>query len=197
MAYISVEFAGQKSFGGYLRIDNGAQIQLFDGLIIPVETGTHYLSFSSQTAVQRNLTKANVALGNYRTALWAEKDSVDGSVTQSFDENDVLFLTVVSDDSGHILDAPEFTMREFSDEEMREADRLYAEQQNAIHEVVEDDKRSAVVELVLCLFLGCFGVHKFYAKQIGMGILYLLTMGLFGIGTLVDLVKIIMRMMRK
>ena len=175
MAYISIEFAGQKSFGGYLRIDNGAQIQLFDGLIIPIQSGTHHISFSSQSAVQRNLSNANAALGNYRTAIWAEKDSIDGETTQSFDDNDVLFLTVVSDDRGHILGEPTFSMRTFSDEEMREADRLYAEQQDAIHEGIEEDKRSAGVELVLCFFLGCLGVHKFYVKKTGMGILYLCT----------------------
>lgn len=39
---------------------------------------------------------------------------------------------------------------------------------------------------VLCFFLGYFGIHKFYEEKIGMGILYLFTMGLFGIGWLVD-----------
>ena len=43
----------------------------------------------------------------------------------------------------------------------------------------------------LCLFLGEFGAHKFYEKKVGMGILYLLTAGLFGIGILVDLCRIL------
>lgn len=38
----------------------------------------------------------------------------------------------------------------------------------------------------LCLFLGEFGAHKFYEGKAGMGILYLFTLGLFGIGWLVD-----------
>lgn len=41
---------------------------------------------------------------------------------------------------------------------------------------------------ILCLFLGFLGVHKFYENKIGMGILYLLTGGLFGIGWLVDII---------
>lgn len=41
---------------------------------------------------------------------------------------------------------------------------------------------------ILCLFLGFLGVHKFYENKIGMGILYLLTGGLFGIGWLVDVI---------
>lgn len=50
------------------------------------------------------------------------------------------------------------------------------------------------VELCLCLFLGWMGAHKFYAGKTGMGILYLLTFGLFGIGWLVDIVKSICRL---
>ena len=47
------------------------------------------------------------------------------------------------------------------------------------------------VAFVLCLFLGVIGVHRFYVGKIGTGILYLCTGGLFGIGWLVDLVKIL------
>ena len=43
----------------------------------------------------------------------------------------------------------------------------------------------------LCLFLGPFGVHKFYEGRAGMGIVYLLTAGLFGIGWLVDCITLL------
>lgn len=39
----------------------------------------------------------------------------------------------------------------------------------------------------LCLFLGLIGAHKFYEGKIGMGVLYIFTGGLFGIGAFVDL----------
>ncbi len=48
-------------------------------------------------------------------------------------------------------------------------------------------RKSKTVALLLCIFLGYFGVHKFYVGKVGMGILYLLTMGLFGIGWIVDI----------
>lgn len=51
--------------------------------------------------------------------------------------------------------------------------------------------KSKTTAALLCFFLGELGVHRFYAGKIGTGILYLLTLGLFGIGVLVDFIKIL------
>ena len=45
----------------------------------------------------------------------------------------------------------------------------------------------------LCLFLGFIGAHKFYEGKVGMGILYIFTVGLFGIGWLIDLIAILFK----
>lgn len=45
------------------------------------------------------------------------------------------------------------------------------------------------VKFFICLFLGMFGVHKFIEKNYKMGIIYLCTLGLLGIGWIIDLVK--------
>ena len=47
--------------------------------------------------------------------------------------------------------------------------------------------------LALCFFLGIFGAHKFYEGKIGMGILYLFTGGLCGIGALVDFIVLLFK----
>ncbi len=52
-------------------------------------------------------------------------------------------------------------------------------------------QKSKWVAFFLCLFLGGIGAHKFYEGKIGMGILYIFTAGLFGIGLLVDLIVIL------
>lgn len=46
--------------------------------------------------------------------------------------------------------------------------------------------KSRGVAIVLYIFLGALGIHRFYTEKVGTGILWLLTGGLFGIGTIVD-----------
>ncbi len=49
------------------------------------------------------------------------------------------------------------------------------------------------VAVLLCAFLGYFGAHKFYEGKMGMGILYLFTGGLFGIGAIIDFIKLLFK----
>lgn len=55
-------------------------------------------------------------------------------------------------------------------------------------------KNKWVALLLCCLgFLGFAGIHKFYEGKVGMGVLYLLTCGLCGIGTVVDLITLLFK----
>lgn len=47
--------------------------------------------------------------------------------------------------------------------------------------------KSKFTAYILWFFLGYLGVHKFYLGKTGMGILYLFTGGIFGIGWFIDL----------
>ena len=42
---------------------------------------------------------------------------------------------------------------------------------------------------IIVLFVGMLGIHKFIKGEVGMGILYFFTGGLFGIGWLIDVIK--------
>lgn len=47
------------------------------------------------------------------------------------------------------------------------------------------------VAFFLCFFLGYLGAHKFYEGKTGLGVLYLFTFGLLGIGWIVDAIVLL------
>ena len=48
-----------------------------------------------------------------------------------------------------------------------------------------------VPTILLCFFLGTFGIHRFYVGRIGTGIVQLLTFGGLGIWALVDFIMVV------
>jgi TM2 domain-containing membrane protein YozV len=51
--------------------------------------------------------------------------------------------------------------------------------------------RSRLAALLLCFFLGVFGVHRFYVGKIGTGVAMIVTVGGLGIWILIDFIMII------
>ena len=67
-------------------------------------------------------------------------------------------------------------------EPQRQQQRMY---------VTQTSDKNRTVAFLLCLFLGVLGAHEFYVGKMGMGILYFLTLGLFGIGWLISILSIV------
>ncbi len=135
------------------------------------------------------------------TVVQAENESntVENSATVSEDN-----ITASVDNS---LIIPNHKLISFSNQENRvtaktnstfEAKKVITNKVTKTKKKVEKQKsaaggggKSQIVALILCIFLGGFGIHRFYLGYTGAGILYLLTGGLFGIGWLIDIVLLI------
>lgn len=57
--------------------------------------------------------------------------------------------------------------------------------------MISGNLKNKWVAFLLCLFLGVLGVHKFYEGKVLMGLVYLFTGGLCGIGWFVDLIVLL------
>lgn len=62
---------------------------------------------------------------------------------------------------------------------------------NTVNDVIGTKKCDKWVALLLCIFLGFLGGHKFYEGKAGMGVLYIFTGGLFFVGVIIDLIAIL------
>lgn len=55
-----------------------------------------------------------------------------------------------------------------------------------------ESSKDWLVTLLLCFFVGCFGIHRFYVGKTGTAIVQLITCGGCGIWTLIDFIVICM-----
>src|SRR5690242_8193706 len=67
----------------------------------------------------------------------------------------------------------------------------YGQYPGQVPVMVMEPQKSWLTTVLLCHFLGTFGVHRFYTGRIVSGIFQLLTFGGFGIWTLIDLIMIV------
>jgi len=55
----------------------------------------------------------------------------------------------------------------------------------------KENENRWIITLLLCWFLGVFGIHRFYTGHIAIGVIQLLTLGGCGIWVLVDFIILI------
>ena len=80
----------------------------------------------------------------------------------------------------------------------KQLEELKTEEQKLNSQVVINNNNTVVrkecdkwIAFLLCFFFGWLGVHKFYEGKAGLGVLYMFTIGLFGIGIFVDIITIL------
>lgn len=61
--------------------------------------------------------------------------------------------------------------------------------ETATAENLSDKSRTAT--FLLCFFLGALGIHRFYVGKTVTGLVWLFTLGILGIGALIDLILIL------
>ncbi len=173
---------------GFLSVDGGTEIKIprkgndVSAYEHPISAGRHDICLYTNAKASRALNSFTEAAGGGQAVVGC---SFEHEVTLG--EDDVLVL--------HIVEKVTKTYIEYKiigEEEYR------ALKNNLMAFIVttgdsETGEKSKWTTFLLCLFLGGLGIHKFYEGKKGMGILYLFTFGLCGIGVIVDLIKIASR----
>ena len=66
----------------------------------------------------------------------------------------------------------------------------------AIPQMIYASPKSKTIALLLCIFLGMFGAHRFYLGRYLLGVAFFFTLGFMGIGWIVDIVLLLLGKMK-
>ncbi len=77
-------------------------------------------------------------------------------------------------------------------EELKRSEKIIINNNSNINPRMFGEKNKWIA-LGLCIFLGILGAHKFYERKTGLGVLYIFTGGLFGIGVIVDIFTLLFK----
>lgn len=175
MAVIKVVYGGKKTYGGYLSIDGEVYSKVYDGEVFKVDAGNHHVEYVSE--LKSELT--------YLTDGY-----VKASVDCLLNDDEIITFTIVSNDNKKVLGVPSYEIRKMSNNELSSIDD---EVVNGFTSEMDIELKNLRKEFIICLFLGLFGVHKFIKGKFIMGLLYLFSLGLVGIGWLIDLITILVK----
>lgn len=171
----------------YLTLDGYREITLAGKwpLCLYVRAGYHNIAATTITKFQRRLNPSNDnVMGWIANAMTnGTNSSIAGRI--ELEENEILLIQVKQS-----FTKPYIYNRVVSESE---AERFLDMDSVVNYGERAPGEKNKWVAFFLCLFLGFLGAHRFYEGKIFTGILYLCTLGLGGIGVIVDLVRILQR----
>lgn len=172
----------------YISIDGDKELKVSGKhpRCINVPMGAHHIDATTVSKFERAAASGGEGgfLGTVSDALTnSTNTSVAGNI--DFDSDDVLLIEVKIKGVKTEVYNKMVSLSEAEDYVDMAAVLEYGEK-------APGEKNKWVV-LLLCLLFGWLGVHRFYEKKIVSGVLYLLTLGFFGIGVIIDLVSIFRR----
>lgn len=94
--------------------------------------------------------------------------------------SDQLFYTISNLEGDELLELKQITQG-YSEDKLKNFIALYKTKRK--------DPQTGMILGIIPFVVGLHGINRFFYGNIGMGILYLVTFGLCGIGTIIDLVN--------
>ena len=88
----------------------------------------------------------------------------------------------------------------FANKDIENAEKTIEQIEALEKEYVIAEKKEAfigsLINVIIVICLGMFGVHKFIKGQIILGLIYICTYGLFGVGLFIDAIKAFRKLLR-
>lgn len=180
--------------------DYGINVSIYEGIDFPVKLKQG--KFNNENCIEVYLIdyyKEKYKVGDIPKevvqTIWDdvnENEEIPAKIVGGkYKEYDILEEKVITEDTGIYG----IRINYITDEEKKETENIKKEMEQKRIVVEKENKakqtKSIIVELIICIFLGIIGGHKFYKGNIKMGILYLFTSGLLGIGWIIDIIKLI------
>lgn len=172
----------------YISVDGGKELTVSGKYprSLQISAGTHRIFATTVSKIERAAN--NLSDGSFASTLTQSLQNSTNTTlsgTLDFESNDVLLIEVEQKGMKTVVHNKLMSASEASDYVNMDQVLEYGEK--------EPGQKNKWVALLLCLFLGSFGAHRFYEGKIGTGILYLLTLGVFGLGVIVDFFSILFR----
>lgn len=147
------------------------------------------------------ISQSDLVSNNSKIKLNELKEETFINSTEEIIEEPIENLSSSTDNSIYLPTQQKISFNPINDKKIIASTTISKEQIKAVvkdnkktnknHNNAPDEHSDMIVALILCFFLGVLGIHRFYLGYTGMGVLYLLTAGLCGIGVLVDFILIL------